>query len=101
MIEHLKGLEINSIYDFDNSFSINELLCKFWEKIEETINISNESIDILNWIKEQGLPQEVELLLTKLVEDGTLSTLINDVLLKDIDESIKNLRQKKNIRKLI
>ena len=88
MIKHLKGLEINSIYDFDNAFSINELLCKFWEKIEETINISNESIDLLNWIKEQGLPQEVELLLTKLVEDGTLSALINDELLKDINTKV-------------
>ena len=47
MIEHLEGLEISSIYDFDNAFSINELLCKFWEKIEETINITNECIDIL------------------------------------------------------
>ena len=25
MIKHLKGLESNSIYDFDNTFSINEL----------------------------------------------------------------------------
>ena len=77
MIKHLKGLEINTIYDFDNAFSINELLCKFWEKIEETINISNESIDILNWIKEQALSQEVEKLITGLVEDGTIEQMIN------------------------
>ena len=77
MIKHLKGLNINSIYDFDNSFSINELLCKFWEKIEETINISNESIDILNWVKDQGLSEEVEILITKLVEDGTFERMIN------------------------
>lgn len=77
MIKHLKSLEINSIYDFDNAFSINELLCKFWEKIEETINISNESIDILNWIKEQGLPGEVQELLNQLVADGTIEQMIN------------------------
>ena len=77
MIKHLQGLEINSIYDFDNTFSINELLCKFWEKIEETINISNESIDILNWIKEQGLPGEVQVLLNQLVADGTIEQMIN------------------------
>ena len=77
MIKHLQGLEINSIYDFDNAFSINELLCKFWEKIEETINISNESIDILNWIKEQGLPGEIQVLLNQLVADGTIEQMIN------------------------
>ena len=77
MIKHLKGLEINSIYDFDNSFSINELLCKFWEKIEETINISNESIDILNWIKEEGLPNEIQILINQLVADGTIEQMIN------------------------
>ena len=77
MIKHLQGLEINSIYDFDNAFSINELLCKFWEKIEETINISNESIDLLNWIKEEGVPTEVEKIITELVEDGTIEQMIN------------------------
>ena len=77
MIKHLKGLEINTIYDFDNAFSINELLCKFWEKIEESINISNESIDILNWIKEQGLPNEVQLFINQLVTDGTIEQMIN------------------------
>ena len=83
MINHLKGLEINTIYNFDNSFSINELLCKFWEKLEETINISNESIDILNWIKEQGLTEEVQTLINQLVGDGTIEQMIN---VKKIEE---------------
>ena len=77
MIKHLKGLEINTIYDFDNAFSINELLCKFWEKIEETIIISNESIDLLNWIKEEGLPNELQVLINQLVADGTIEQMIN------------------------
>ena len=77
MIKHLKGLEINSIYDFDNAFSINELLCKFWEKIEETINISNESIDILEWVKNTGLSTETKLILEEWHNNGTLSQIIN------------------------
>ena len=80
MINHLKELEINSIYDFDNTFSINELLCKFWEKLEEVVKISNESIDILNWIKEEGLKDEVKDLLTTWKDDGTLDTIINSAL---------------------
>ena len=90
MIKHLKGLEINSIYDFDNSFSINELLCKFWEKIEETINISNESIDILNWVKEQGLPSEVQTLMNQLVADGTIEQMINVDKIEELRRLITN-----------
>lgn len=77
MVKHLKGLEINTIYDFDNAFSINELLCKFWEKIEETINISNESIDILDWVKNTGLSNETKLILEEWRNNGTLTQLIN------------------------
>ena len=90
MIKHLEGLKINSIYDFDNAFSINELLCKFWEKIEETINISNESIDLLNWIKEEGLPTEVEKILTELVEDGTIEQMININKIEELRTLITN-----------
>ena len=90
MIKHLKGLEINSIYDFDNTFSINELLCKFWEKIEETINISNESIDILNWIKEQEVPTEVEKIITELVADGTIEQMINIDKIEELRTLITN-----------
>ena len=90
MIKHLQGLEINSIYDFDNAFSINELLCKFWEKIEETINISNESIDILNWLKEEGAPTEVEKIITELVEDGTIEQMINVDKIEELRTLITN-----------
>ena len=90
MIKHLKGLEINSIYDFDNAFSINELLCKFWEKIEETINISNESIDILNWIKEQGLPDVVQVLLNQLVADGTIEQMLNVDKIEEVKQIVNN-----------
>ena len=92
MIKHLKGLEINSIYDFDNAFSINELLCKFWEKIEETINISNESIDILNWVKEQGLADELQVLINQLVADGTIEQMINVDKIEELRTTIEEIQ---------
>ena len=76
-MEYINNLEINSIYDFDDAFSINELLCKFWEKLEDVINVSNECIDILNWLKEEGAPTEIEKIITELVEDGTIERMIN------------------------
>ena len=77
MIKHLNGLEINSIYDFDDTFSINELLCKFWEKLEETINIANESIDLLEWVKNTGLSDETKIILEEWYNNGILSEIIN------------------------
>ena len=76
-MEYINNLEINSIYDFDDALSINELLCKFWEKLEEVINVSNECIDILNWIKEEALPDELQVLINQLVADGTIERMIN------------------------
>ena len=90
MIKHLEGLKINTIYDFDNALTINELLCIFWEKIEETINISNESIDLLNWIKEEGVSTEVEKIITELVEDGTIEQMINVDKIEELRTLITN-----------
>ena len=96
MIKHLQGLEINSIYDFDNAFSINELLCKFWEKIEETINISNESIDILEWVKNTGLSNETKLILEEWHNNGKLTQLINiekfNEMKKEFTELVNNYK---------
>ena len=91
MIKHLKGLEINTIYDFDNAFSINELLCKFWEKIEETIAISNESVDILEWIKNTGLSNEAKLILEEWRNNGTISQLINIEKFNEMKEEFTEL----------
>ena len=96
MSKHLKGLNINSIYDFDNAFSINELLCKFWKKIEEVVNITNESIDILNWIKEQGVPDEVINLLSTWKDDGTLSTIINSTLFNELNTKVNTFQEEVN-----
>ena len=76
-MEYIYDLEIISSYDFDDAFSINELLCKFWEKLEDVINVSNECIDILNWLKEEGAPTEIEKIITELVKDGTIEQMIN------------------------
>ena len=79
-MKYINELQINSIYEIDNALSINELLCKFWEKIEEVITVSNECIDILNWLKEQGLRDEVVNLLSAWKDDGTLDSIINTTL---------------------
>lgn len=77
MIDKIKMLKINDIYNFDDCLSINELLCKFYEKINDIIDISNESINLLEWLKERGLPDEVIYLMTEWYDNGKLSEIIN------------------------
>ena len=92
-MEYINNLEINSIYDFDDAFSINELLCKFWEKLEDVINVSNECIDILNWLKEEGAPTEIEKIITELVEDGTIEQMINVDKIEDLRKLINTHKE--------
>ena len=81
---------INSVYDF-NDFTLNELICKLAQKMDEVITQANESFNYLDWLKEQGLSDEIIKIMVEWKEDGTLETLINDVLLQNIQNDIKTI----------
>ena len=53
MIDKFSHGFINSVYDF-NDFTLNELLCKLAQKMDEVITQSNESFNYLDWLKGQG-----------------------------------------------
>lgn len=72
-----------SVYDYDD-LTLQELLCKFFTKINECIDISNESFNLMDWIKKEGLPEEVGKLLLQWYEDGTLGDIINEELFTSI-----------------
>ena len=82
---------INSVYDF-NDFTLNELICKLAQKMDEVITQANESFNYLDWLKGQGLSDEVIKLMLEWKEDGTLEALINDVLLKDMQNELDNMQ---------
>lgn len=67
---------LNRVYDF-SEYTEEELRCKFFQKLEECINLCNETSEIMNWIKETGLPIEVQNIMDIWLEDGTLDRLIN------------------------
>lgn len=76
MISNINQGFINRVYDFDD-YTINELLCKFYQKIQEVITECNEAFSIVDWIKEEGLEQEVVEQLQIWLEDGTMNNLLN------------------------
>lgn len=102
-ISELKPYDLNcnifSVYDYD-SLSLQELLCKFFEKINECIDIANATFKLAEWLVSVGLKQEVALTLNKWLEDGTLKEIINEEIFNDlntkINETIIKVESNKN-----
>ena len=87
MIDKFSHGFINSVYDF-NDFTLNELICKLAQKMDEVITQSNESFNYLDWLKNQGLSDEVVELMLEWKENGTLETLINQNVLNGLNNKI-------------
>ena len=78
---------INSVYDF-NDYTLNELLCKLAQKMDEVITQSNESFNYLDWLKGQGLSDEVIKIMIEWKENGTFETIINEQLFNGLNTKI-------------
>ena len=75
----IKGISediLRRVYDFSDMTN-EELRCKFFQKLQECIELCNNTSDILDWLKNVGLEKEVNELLKTWKEDGTLENLIN------------------------
>ena len=82
--------KIKSVYNF-NEYTIQDLLCKFFEKINETVDISNQALDFLIWLKNEGLPNEVIEELENMYKDGRLTQLL-DNMIGNFNLQINNLK---------
>ena len=105
MIDKFAHGFINSVYKF-NDFTLNELICKLAQKMDEVISQSNESFKFLDWLKEQGVSDEVQSIIDTMLGDGTLEKLINidkiDNLITQLSDSIKSeLDTKVNDKELL
>ena len=87
---------INSVYEF-NDFTLNELICKLAQKMDEVITQANDSFNYLDWLIGQGLSDEVIKIMVEWKEDGTLETLINDVLLQNIQNDIGTINSQLDV----
>lgn len=67
---------LNRVYDF-SQYTDETLRCKFFQKLEECIDFCNDVGDIVNWLKTEGLENEVKTELQIWLDDGTLEDLIN------------------------
>ena len=90
MIDKFSCGFINSVYDF-NDFTLNELICKLAQKMDEVITQSNESFNYLDWLKGEGLSDEVVKTLTEWEENGTLSKIINIDVINKLKIELDNI----------
>ena len=85
----IKGITediLKRVYNF-SEMTDEELRCKFFQKLQECIELCNNTNDILEWLKNEGLGKEVNELLTQWEQDGTLAKLINiDLFNKKVDK---------------
>lgn len=76
MIKPINESLLKRVYDF-TCYTEEELRCKFIQKLEECICVCNSLSDIYNWIKEEGLTDEVKILFDAAIADGTIEKIIN------------------------
>ena len=91
MIDKLPCGFINSVYHF-NDYTLNELICKIAQKMDEVITQSNESFNYLEWLKSQGLSDEVIKIMLEWKENGTLETLINQNIFNALNNAINEIK---------
>ena len=90
MIDKLSCGFIKSVYNF-NDYTLNELICKLAQKMDEVITQSNESFNYLEWLKEQGISSELQSILNTMLEDGSLKNLINQNLFNELNNAINEI----------
>ena len=102
MIDKFMHGFLNRVYGYDDYTQL-EINSKLIQKIDEVIDECNNAFEFVDWLKEQGVPDEVQSIIDTMLEDGTLEKLINiDKLNQLKEENIDKLNQLKeeNIEKI-
>lgn len=85
---------IRSVYEWDG-LTWQELICEVFKGVNDCIetvnNYTNLVSDIVKWITNEGLENEVKKGLDKLIEDGTISEIINGEIFGNILNDITRL----------
>ena len=89
MIDKFMHGFLNRVYGYDDYTQL-EINSKLIQKIDEVIDECNNAFEFVDWLKEQGVPDEVQTILDTMLEDGTLEELINIDKLNQISSDLTN-----------
>lgn len=94
MINELKPHHLNcnifNVYDYCD-LSMNELLCHFFDKINEIIKEHNEMISFKDWLEDVGIPKGVAVILNEMLENGKLKDIINITIFNELNEKLNKI----------
>lgn len=82
-----------SVYDYDE-VTMTELLNKFFNKIQNCIEVTNNTIELTEWLVSEGLEQEVAEKMVLYSENGTFEKLINVDILNNLRDRVEDVNNK-------
>lgn len=95
MIDKFRFGFIDRVYGSDE-YTQQEINAKLIQKMDEVIENANLSFEYLDWLKGQGLSDEVINTLLAWKEDGTLDTLINQNIFSELNSKVDTFQEKVN-----
>lgn len=81
---------IDRVYGADD-YTQQEINAKLIQKMDEVIENCNNAFEYVDWLKEQKIPDEVQNIISAMVEDGTLKKIINTELLEELRTELNTL----------
>ena len=89
MIDKFMHGFLNRVYGYDDYTQL-EINSKLIQKIDEVIDECNNAFEFVDWLKEQGVPDEVINTLLAWKDDGTMEELINTNIFNSLNTKIEN-----------
>ena len=75
MINNFNYDFIDKVYGADD-YTQQEINAKLIQKMDEVIENCNKAFEFVDWLKEEGVLNEVQNILNAMVEDGTLEDIL-------------------------
>ena len=92
MIDKFMHGFLDRVYDLEDYTQL-EINSKLIQKIEEVIENCNNTFEFVEWLKEQGVPDEVQNILFTWKEDGTIKNLLGN-LIEELKEKVEETNEK-------
>ena len=86
---------LNRVYGYDDYTQL-EINSKLIQKMDEVIENCNNAYEYVDWLKEQGLSDEVINTLLVWKEDGTLENIINQNVFNELNSKVDTFQGKVN-----
>ena len=89
MIDKFMHGFLNRAYGYDDYTQL-EINSKLIQKMDEVIENCNNAFEYVDWLKEQGVPEEVQNILFTWKEDNTIKDIVDEQIFTELRSSISN-----------